>query len=66
MVDVEPRPKPDRLLLWADACLVVGFLALIAGAGWQFGPGWAAMLGGSLLVWVGWRAYRGGRKHEAV
>jgi hypothetical protein len=42
----------------ADGCLFVGFAALVGGAYLVFGAGWSLMLGGTLLVLVGVRAYR--------
>jgi len=45
-----------------DGLAVVGFVGLAAGVTLTFGPGWALILGGSLLLGVGllaaWRRSR--------
>lgn len=42
----------------ADACLIAGFCAVVAGCWVLFGIGWALLAGGLILMAVGRGAYR--------
>ena len=45
----------------ADGCLLVGYVAALAGIWLVAGPGWALIVGGVALLWLGWRVYRAPR-----